>query len=164
MSLLEQLVPGARRIKPGTGGRKTPVSVAYRQLGKGRLALVVSISKDVGAELGFQATSKNWIEVAFDEKAGSLFVLRRPDGEGAPDQHELLQAQNREGTNVVTIPMRLTCGRHAAERVTHHVEQRRVGAEDILLLRVTLPDWAAPMRKGLQLAGAAKLAAVGRAA
>lgn len=151
MGMLQEILPNARRITPGVGGRHTPVSLAYRKIGK-RMAMVVSVSAEVGRRLGFDPATANMVEVVRDEISGLLALCRRHDAETAADAEWLWKLQHRNGTWVLTLPAGGLGDRtYSAERAVHHVEERG----KVTLLRISLPDWAAPQKRGTALAAAA---------
>ena len=165
MSVLSHIAPKAKPQERGTGGRHTPVSVALRWLSKTRQVFVVTISRETALEaLGVDTkTQKNvFAEIGVEETTGTLVLANvsalHSDPENLPPG--VWTGNNRQGTLVFALPPRWIGEERLKEKrpaqrvefgaVVKAIHDHRVF--DIRFLEITLPDWAAPMRRGTALA------------
>lgn len=166
MSVLAHIAPKAKAQERGTGGRHTPVSVALRWLSKTRQVFVVTLSRETAlVALGIDTMNQKGIfaEIGVEEDRGILVLANVSRMYSDPDNLPpgVWTGNNRQGTLVFALPPRWI----GEERLTTRRPAQRVefqpGAMDfghpsesiaINYVRITLPDWAAPMRRGTALA------------
>lgn len=168
MSILDQIHSDMTLLVPGIGGRATPVSVSYRLFGsKSRWVMIVTLSKQVATDMRFRTGAKQecWAEMGFDEKTGTL-VLVNVTNIDTP-AHTRWKGNARNGTLVFTLTARWLGDhrtKHAAERCEHKIMDHHDATTGLMVkfIEITVPDWAAPMRKGMKAAAGAADAARAR--
>lgn len=157
MSVLKAIHPDMQPIMPSPGGRATPCSVGYRNVG-GRFVMPISLSKQTAALLGFNVTdtkASNYAEVGFDERTGTLVVVNVSDPDLPTNDAIRWKAQLRQGTIVLMVkPHWLPDSykeTHSAERcefklMSDDVSLGSKGGRLVHYIEITVPAWAAPRR------------------
>ncbi len=166
MSYLKAFLPNLRPLTRGLGGIRTPVSVSLRRLTKTRMMFFIAISKQVAESIGFDTSAKGkevpLAEIGVDERNGTITLINVSSlyfGEDHPPG--VWTGNRRDGTLVFAVPPSwiddaMTKDKRPAERVEFDAGvldvQRDPSVRHVKFLRITLPDWAAPMRRGTALA------------
>lgn len=157
MSVLRKIHPDMQPILPSPGGRATPCSIGYRNVG-GRFVMPISLSKQTAALMGFNvidAKAVNYAEVGFDERTGTLVVVNVSDPDLPTNDAIRWKAQLRQGTVVLMVKAHWMPDSystiHPAERCEFKLMHEDVpvgskGGRLVHYIEITVPSWASPKR------------------
>ena len=151
MSILSRIHPDLTPILPGTGGKATPVSIAYRRLSKTRWTMFASFSKSVAYEMGFsvEPRGENYAEFGFDPHLGLLVVVNVNNAKTSSPTTVRWKGQQRQGTVVFSFSAPWMAGvevMHSAEPCVFKKLDENIDGVRVCYAEIEVPHWAAPQK------------------